>query len=54
MTRRRKTCMQCRKPLSPYKPPAGVPNAVTRDPFCSRACCEQWHGVNQRQGKVAA
>lgn len=38
-------CAQCGQPRRPERSAKYAKDAAMRDPFCSRDCAEEWHGV---------
>lgn len=53
LKRRRKTpvakpesaCIQCGRDRHPERSRSYGKDAALADPFCSRVCCEKWHGI---------
>lgn len=42
---------KCKNRLTPYSPPTReVPLHLGKDPYCSRKCCEEHLGIQQRSG----
>jgi len=49
-----RACKVCAKKIKPPKRQAGInPQHYLDDPYCSRKCCEQDHGVTHLTGHTS-